>query len=71
MSYILGPKILSRLIFLDLVFCLFKFMFWGSFLAENLYFWIHLAYNKEELNEKILNGQGHVDSALSSFHIEM
>ena len=29
----------------------------GSQLAENLYFWINLAYNIEELNEKILNGR--------------
>ena len=29
----------------------------GSHLAENLYFWISLASNKEELNEKILNGR--------------
>ena len=50
----LGPKILSRLTFMNLVFCLFKFTFLGSQLAENLYFWINLAYNKEELNEKIL-----------------
>ena len=51
----LGPKILSRLIFLDLVFCLFKIIFLGSHLVENVYFWIHLACNKSELNEKILN----------------
>ena len=31
----LGPKILSRLIFLDLVSCLSKFIFLGSQLAEN------------------------------------
>ena len=34
----LGPKILSRLICLDLVFCLFKFILLGSHLAGNLYF---------------------------------
>ena len=34
----LGPKILSRLIFLDLIFCPFKFIFLGSHVAENLYF---------------------------------
>ena len=45
-----GLKILSTLIFLDPVFCLFKFIFVGSNLAENLYFRINLAYNKEELN---------------------
>ena len=45
--------ILSRLIFLDLVFCLFKFIFLGSHLAENLYFGINLAYNEEKSNEKI------------------
>ena len=53
----LGPKILSRLIFLDLAFCLFKFIFLGSHLAENLYFWINLAYNQGELNDEILNGR--------------
>ena len=53
----LGPKILSRLIFLDLAFCLFKFIFLGSYLAENLYFWISLAHNKDELKEEILNGR--------------
>ena len=53
----LGPKILFRLIFLDLVSCLFKFIFLGSHVAENLYFWINLAYITEELNEKILNGR--------------
>ena len=37
----LGLKILSRLIYMDLVFCMFKFIFLGSHLAENLYFWIH------------------------------
>ena len=52
----LGPKTLSRLVFLDLVFCLFKFIFLSSRLAKNLYFWINLGYNKGELNEKILNG---------------
>ena len=54
--------------FLDLVFCLFEFIFLGSYLAENLYFWINLANNKDELNQKILNGQfqGHVVSMLSS-----
>ena len=57
MSCILDPTILSRLTFLDLVFCLFKFMFLSSYLAENLYFWINLAYSEEELNEKILNRQ--------------
>ena len=46
----LGSKILSRLIFLDLAFCLFKFIFLGFHLAENLYFWINLAYNKGDLN---------------------
>ena len=53
----LGPKILSRLIFLDLPFRLFKLIFLGSHLAENLYPWINLAYNKGELNEEILNGR--------------
>ena len=53
----LGPKILSRLIYLDLVFCMFKFKFFSSHLAENLYLWIYLAHNKEELNEKISNEQ--------------
>ena len=53
----LGPKILSGPIFLHLVFCLFKFIFLGSHLAENLYFWINLAYNKEGLTEKILDGR--------------
>ena len=53
----LGPKILPTLIFLDLVFCLFKFIFLSSLLAENLYFWMNLGYSKEELNEKISNGQ--------------
>ena len=52
-----GLTILSRLKFLDLACCLFKFIFLGSYLAENLYFWINLAYNKQELNEKILNGR--------------
>ena len=33
-----GPKTLLRLILLDLVFCLFKFIFFGSHLAENLSF---------------------------------
>ena len=51
----LGPKILSRFIFLDLVFCLFKFIFLGSHMAENLYLWINYTYNKDKLNEKILN----------------
>ena len=44
----LGPNILSRLIFLDLFFCLFKFIFLGSHWSVNLYFWINLAYSKEE-----------------------
>ena len=48
----LGPKILSRLIFVDLVFCLFKFIFLGFHLVENLYFWINRAYNKDEFNKK-------------------
>ena len=34
-----------------------KILFLGSHLAENLYFWINSEYNKEELNEKILNGR--------------
>ena len=34
----LDSKILSRLLFLDLVFSLFKYIFLGSHLAENLYF---------------------------------
>ena len=51
----LGPKILSRLTFLDLALCLFKFIFLDSHLAENSYFWINVAYNKGELNEEILN----------------
>ena len=50
---LLGPKILSRLIFLDLVFCLFKFIFLGFHLTENLYFWINLEYGQKELNKKI------------------
>ena len=50
-----GPKISSRPIFLNLVFCLFKFILLGSHLAKNLSFWINLAHKKEELNEKILN----------------
>ena len=54
---LLGPKTLSRPIFLDLVFCLLKFIFLGSQLAENLCFWINLVHNKSELNEKILNGR--------------
>ena len=34
----LGQNILSRLIYvLDVVFCLFRFIFLGSHLAENLY----------------------------------
>ena len=59
MSCIFESEILSRLLdgFLDLAFCLFKFIFLGSHLAENLYFWINLAYNKGELNEEILNGR--------------
>ena len=32
----LGPKILLKVIFFDLVFCLFMFIFLGSHLAENL-----------------------------------
>ena len=43
--------------FLDIVFCLFKFIFLGSFLDENVHVWINLAYNEEELIEKILNGR--------------
>ena len=39
----LGPKILSTVIFSDLAFCLFKFIFLGSHLAENLYFWTNVA----------------------------
>ena len=53
----LSPKIFSIHIFLDLVFCLFKIIFLGSHLAENSYFWINIAYNKEELNAKVLDGQ--------------
>ena len=52
-SIFLGPKILSRYEFLDLAICLLKFMFLGSHLAENLYFWITLACNEKELNKKI------------------
>ena len=48
-------KFCPRLLFLDLVSCLFKFIFLGSHLVENLYFSINLAYNKEELNEKVPN----------------
>ena len=47
----------TYIICLDLVFCLLKFILLGSPLAENLYFWINLAHNKGELNEKILNGR--------------
>ena len=53
----LRSKVLSRLIFLDLVFCLFRIIFLASRFAENLYFWINLANNKEKVNEKILNGR--------------
>ena len=49
----LDLKLLSRLIFLDLVFCLYKFIFLCSHMAERLYFWINLAHNKEELNEDL------------------
>ena len=35
---ILGLKILSRLVILDLAFCLFKFISLGPHMAENLYF---------------------------------
>ena len=48
---------MSRLTFVDLVLCLFKFIFVGYHLAENLYFWINLGYNKDELNEQILDGR--------------
>ena len=57
MSYIFGSENFVRLIFLDLAFCLFKFIFLGSHLAENLHFWINSAYNKGELDEEILNGR--------------
>ena len=51
-------KFCSRLIFLDLASCLFKFIFLGSHLAENLYFFDkQLAYGKEELNEKVPSGR--------------
>ena len=53
----LGPKMFSRLIFLDLVFRPFKFIFLGSHLAENLYFRINLAYNEEEIDENIVSGR--------------
>ena len=49
---ILGPKTLPRLIFFDLVLCLFKFTFLGSHLAGNLYFWVNLGQNKRELNQR-------------------
>ena len=67
----LGLKILSRVIFLDLVFCLLKFMFLGSHLPENLYFGINsLAHNKDELNEKILNGRFSRSFCLSYRNVE-
>ena len=43
----LGLKILSRFLLLGPVFCLLKLTFLGSHLAENLYFWITLTYNKD------------------------
>ena len=58
-SYIFGSEnFVKTYIFQDLVCCLFQFIFLGSCspLAENLHFFINLAHNKEELNEKILNG---------------
>ena len=63
-TYIFGGII----IFLDVAFCLFKFIFLGSEVAKNVYFCIKSAYNIEELNEKILidGFQGHV-----VFNIEM
>ena len=59
MSYIFGSdsSVKTYIFNLDLGFCLFKFICLSSYLAENLYFWINLAYNEEELNEKILNRQ--------------
>ena len=57
MSYIFGSEYFVKTYILDVVFFLFKFIFLGSHLAENLYFWINLAYNKGELNEEISNGR--------------
>ena len=53
----LGLKILSGLIFFGSSFLLVHVYIFGFSLAENLYFWINLAYNKGELNEEILNGR--------------
>ena len=56
MSYIFGSENFAKTYISGSSFCLFKFIFLGFHLAENLYFWISLGHNKEELNEKILNG---------------
>ena len=56
MSYIFGSENFVKT-YMDLVFCLLRFIFLGSHLAKILYFWIHLAYNKEQLNEKTSNGR--------------
>ena len=57
MSYIFGSENFVKTYIFGSSFLFVKFIFLGSQWAENLYFWINLAYNKGELNEEILNGR--------------